>query len=68
MSAPRDAVERRAVEIVYTHALRALDAMHLATAELAAVPLLEEPRDKLGFAGRDTAQSEAAAALGFTSV
>lgn len=56
------------MEIVYTHALRALDAMHLATAELAAVPLLEEPRDKLGFAGRDTAQSEAAAALGFTSV
>ncbi|MER6829984.1 type II toxin-antitoxin system VapC family toxin [Streptosporangium sp. NPDC000563] len=68
LSAPRDAVERRAVEIVYAHALRALDAMHLATAELAAVPLLEEPGDKLGFASRDTAQSEAAAALGFTSV
>jgi len=42
--------------------------MHLATAEPAAVPLLEDPGDKLGFAGRDAAQSEAAAALGFTPV
>ncbi|MBG0815881.1 type II toxin-antitoxin system VapC family toxin [Planomonospora sp. ID82291] len=68
IAAPRDTVERRATQIVYAHGLRALDALHLATAELAAVPLLESPGDKLGFASRDTAQSEAAAALGFTPV
>ncbi|MGV9772918.1 type II toxin-antitoxin system VapC family toxin [Streptosporangium sp. NPDC003464] len=68
LAAPRDSVERRAVEIVYAHGLRALDGIHLAMAELAAVPLLEDPGDKLGFAGRDTAQAQAAAALGFTPV
>ncbi|WP_449063582.1 type II toxin-antitoxin system VapC family toxin [Planomonospora algeriensis] len=68
VAAPRDTVERRAAQIVYAHGLRALDAIHLATAELAAVPLLEGPGDKLGFASRDTAQSEAAAALGFIPV
>ncbi|MFD8528477.1 type II toxin-antitoxin system VapC family toxin [Streptosporangium canum] len=65
LAAPRDSVERRATEIVYTHALRALDGIHLAIAELVATPLLEEPGDKLGFASRDTAQTQAAAALGF---
>ncbi|GAA3124592.1 hypothetical protein GCM10010466_14320 [Planomonospora alba] len=65
LSAPPDAVERRAVQIVYAHGLRALDAIHLATAELAAAPLLESPGDKLGFASRDTSQSGAATALGF---
>ncbi|MFI6450747.1 type II toxin-antitoxin system VapC family toxin [Streptosporangium amethystogenes] len=68
LSVPRNTVERRAVEIVYSYGLRALDAIHLATAELAAVPLLEEAGDKLGFASCDTAQSEAAAALGFTPI
>ncbi|WP_030909971.1 type II toxin-antitoxin system VapC family toxin [Streptosporangium amethystogenes] len=68
LTAPRNTVEQRATEIVYTHALRALDAIHLAVAELAAVPLLEDPGDKLGFASHGNAQSEAAAALGFTSV
>jgi uncharacterized protein len=68
LSTARDTVERRAMEIVYAHALRALDAIHLATAELAALPLLEDPGDKLGFASRDATQSEAAAALGFTHV
>ncbi|WP_031163053.1 type II toxin-antitoxin system VapC family toxin [Streptosporangium roseum] len=65
LAAPRDSVERRATEIVYTHALRALDGIHLAIAELVATSLLEDPGDKLGFASRDTAQTQAAAALGF---
>ncbi|MBG0828812.1 type II toxin-antitoxin system VapC family toxin [Planomonospora sp. ID67723] len=68
VAAARDSVELRATEIVYTHALRALDALHLAVAELAAVPLLDSPGDKLGFASRDISQSEAALALGFIPV
>lgn len=59
-----DRVERRAVAIVRDHVLRSLDALHLAVAELAAVPLLE-PGAVLGFASRDTAQRAAAAGLGF---
>jgi uncharacterized protein len=65
LATPRDQAERRATEIVYAHALRALDAIHLAIAELAAVPLLDSPGDKIGFASRDAAQSEAALTLGF---
>ncbi|MER5424100.1 type II toxin-antitoxin system VapC family toxin [Streptosporangium roseum] len=65
LAPPRDSVERRATEIVYMHALRALDGIHLAIAELAATLLLEDPGDKLGFASRGTAQTQAATALGF---
>jgi predicted nucleic acid-binding protein len=67
LTAPRDAIERRATELVYTHALRALDAIHLAVAESAAVPLLDKG-DKLGFCSRDAAQAEAARALNFVPV
>ena len=52
------------MEIVRDHALRSLDAMHLAVASLAAVPLLG-PVDSLGLASRDEAQRQAGVALGF---
>ncbi|MFC0863614.1 type II toxin-antitoxin system VapC family toxin [Sphaerimonospora cavernae] len=68
LAAPREIVERRATEIVYAYALRALDAIHLALAEIAAVPLLEDEGDKLGFASRDRFQAQAAEALGFALV
>lgn len=58
-------VEARATEIVREHALRSLEALHLAVADLAANPLTE-PGETLGFASRDDAQRTAALALGFT--
>jgi predicted nucleic acid-binding protein len=60
------AVEARAVDIVRQHALRSLDALHLAVAELAALPLAAP--EECGFASRDRAQAEVAAKLGFTVV
>lgn len=64
LRADPEQVERRALAIVRDHLLRSLDALQLAVAELAAVPLLD-PGAVLGFASRDTAQRAAAAALGF---
>ncbi|WP_433016742.1 type II toxin-antitoxin system VapC family toxin [Kribbella sp. CA-294648] len=57
------ATEARAVEIVREYAIRSLDALHLAVADLAAMPLASP--EACGFASRDTAQAEAAAKLGF---
>ncbi|MGH3753371.1 MAG: type II toxin-antitoxin system VapC family toxin [Pseudonocardiaceae bacterium] len=64
LRADPEQVERRAVEIVRDHALRSLDAMHLAVATLAAVPLLD-PGGLLGLASRDEAQRRAGITLGF---
>ncbi|MFI5729619.1 type II toxin-antitoxin system VapC family toxin [Kribbella sp. NPDC051587] len=57
------AVEARATEIVREYAIRSLDALHLAVAELAALPLASP--ESCGFASRDSAQAEVAAKLGF---
>lgn len=62
LSAQRD-VERIALEIVTAHGLRALDALHIAVAQLAARPLAGD--DPVAFATRDTSQAEVAAAYGF---
>jgi hypothetical protein len=56
-------VEQVSARIAREHVIRALDALHLAVAEPAAVPLLE-PGRRLGFATGDDAQEAAAAALG----
>ncbi len=63
----RAATESEARAIVMAHGLRALDALHLACARLAAVPLLD-PGATLHFASRDEAQAEAGRALGFVIV
>jgi uncharacterized protein len=60
-------MERASTRIVREHAIRSLDALHLAVAKLAAVPLLE-PGQRLGFATRDDAQRAVAEALGFVSL
>jgi uncharacterized protein len=60
-------VKRASTRIVKEHAIRSLDALHLAVAELAAMPLLESGQ-RLGFATRDDAQRVAAEALGFVPV
>lgn len=57
-------IEERAVEIVREHALRSLDALHLAVAELGARPLATQDED-LAIATRDDAQAAAARSLGF---
>ncbi|MGH3694761.1 MAG: type II toxin-antitoxin system VapC family toxin [Pseudonocardiaceae bacterium] len=67
LRADTEQVELRALQIVREHALQSLDAMHLAVATLAAVPLLD-PGDSLGLASRDKAQRQAGIALGFVEV
>lgn len=60
---PQQDVERIALEITTAHGVRALDALHVASAHLGARALAgEEP---VAFATRDTAQAEVAAAYGF---
>jgi hypothetical protein len=56
-------VEARALPLVREHALRAMDAWHLATAALV-LPDLAEPGEELGFATRDAAQASVAVTLG----
>lgn len=57
------AVESRAIEIVRQYAIRSLHALHVAVAELAAMPLAAP--ETCGFASRDAAQAEVAGQLGF---
>lgn len=67
LRADAEQVERVSTRIVREHAIRSLDALHLAVAELAAVPL-SEPDQQLGFATRDDNQRTVAVALGFVPV
>jgi predicted nucleic acid-binding protein len=60
------AVESRAIEIVRRYAIRSLDALHVAVAELAAMPLAAP--ETCGFASRDAAQAEVAGQLGFVLI
>jgi predicted nucleic acid-binding protein len=64
IAADQRQVEERALELVRVHAIRAMDAWHLAVAELTTPPLLE-PDEEAAFASRDAAQAEVAVALGF---
>ena len=63
VAAPQDDVEARALSLVREHAIRAMDAWHLATATLV-LPGLAEPGEVMAFATRDDAQSAVAATLG----
>lgn len=56
-------VEGRALHLVREHALRAMDAWHLAVAILT-LPSLAEPGEDVGFATRDEAQAGVAVSLG----
>lgn len=60
------AVEARAIEIVREHGIRSLDALHVAVAGLAAMPLASP--EACGFASRDMTQAEVAAKEGFVVV
>ena len=56
-----------ALGMVREHALRAMDAWHLAVAALT-VPPLAEAGEEVAFASRHEAQSTVAATLGFTPI
>lgn len=67
LSAPQQRVEEVALNLVRGHALRAIDAWHLAAASLT-IPPLAEAREEVAFASRDDAQAAVAVALGFTRI
>jgi uncharacterized protein len=67
LGAPQDQVERHTLELVRRHALRAMDAWHLAVAALVVPPLLE-PGEPKAFASRDEAQWKVAEELGFVAI
>ena len=65
LAAPQERVEEIALNLVREHALRAMDAWHLAVASLT-MPPLAEAGEQIAFASRDEAQATAAVTLGFT--
>ena len=65
LAAPQERVEEMALHLVREHALRAMDAWHLAVASLT-VPPLAEAGEQIAFASRDEAQATVAVTLGFT--
>jgi predicted nucleic acid-binding protein len=67
LSAAQDQVEDTALRLVREHAIRAMDAWHLAVASLA-LPGLAEPGEELAFVSRDQAQSAVATLLGFAQI
>ncbi|MEA2588464.1 MAG: hypothetical protein QOH66_1391 [Actinomycetota bacterium] len=67
VSAPQESVEEQALLLVRQHALRAMDAWHLATATLT-IQMLAEPGEEIGFASRDDAQSAVAGLMGFQCI
>lgn len=67
LGARQEQVEEDALALVRAHALRAMDAWHLAVAALVIPPLLE-PGEQKGFASRDAAQRRVAELLGFVAI
>ncbi|OBK86331.1 type II toxin-antitoxin system VapC family toxin [Mycolicibacter sinensis] len=67
LGARQEQVEEDALKLVRQHALRAMDAWHLAVAALVVPPLLE-PGEQKGFASRDPAQRRVAELLGFVAI
>lgn len=61
-------VEQRALALVRDHALRTLDAWHLAVASLTVPALAAPEQEQIGFASRDDDQAAVAAELGFTRI
>lgn len=67
VGAPREHVEREALDLVRAHGLRAMDAWHLAVAKLT-VPVLVEPGESMAFGSRDQHRRAVARTLGFQPV
>ena len=62
VAAPQEDIEAHALQLVRTHAIRAMDAWHLAAAKLLTAKLAE-PGEEVGFATREQAQAAIAATL-----
>jgi predicted nucleic acid-binding protein len=67
LGAPQDQVEQDALQLVRRHALRAMDAWHLAVASIVVPPLLG-PGEPRAFASRDEVQRQVAEELGFVAI
>jgi hypothetical protein len=67
IAADREEVEMQALGLVREHAIRAMDAWHLATARIV-LPGLVEPGEEVGFVTRDEAQSAVATATGLRAL
>lgn len=67
VAAPQEDIEMHALQLVREHAIRAMDAWHLAAAVLLTASLVE-PGEEIGFATRDQAQSAVAGALGLRTL
>ncbi len=67
LGAPQDEVEQHALELVRRHAIRAMDAWHLAVATITVPPLLDTG-ERRAFASRDEAQRAVAQELGFVPI
>ncbi len=64
---PQDNIERLALRVMRTYAIRAMDAWHLACAVLV-LPSLAEADESYGFATHDARQASVAQRLGLTLV
>ena len=68
LTVAQEHVEEKALELVREHALRALDAWHLAVASLTVPALARPEQEEIGFASRDEDQATVAEKLGFKRV
>ena len=68
LTAAQENVEEKALELVREHALRALDAWHLAVAALTVPALAKPEREEIAFASRDDEQATVAEKLGFKRI
>jgi len=68
LTVPQENVEEKALELVREHALRALDAWHLAVASLTVPALAKPEREEIAFASRDDEQAAVAEKLGFKRI
>jgi uncharacterized protein len=68
LTVPQADAEQKALGLVREHALRALDAWHLAVASLTVPALAEPEQEEIAFASRDDDQGAVAERLGFKRV
>lgn len=64
----QEKIEGRALELVREHALRTLDAWHLAVASLTVPALAGSEKEAIAFASRDEDQATVAEVLGFKRI
>jgi predicted nucleic acid-binding protein len=68
LTVPQAETEQRTLDLVREHALRTLDAWHLAVASLTVPALAKPEREEIAFASRDDEQAAVAEHLGFRRI